>query len=155
MVESSQGGTEKLGITMSFIRTFDILNRYLELELVKYGTSPIRFAVMNAIILHGGSMTPTAISKWVYRSPRTITSMLDSLERDGLIKREANKKNRRSTVITVTKKGWDVTKKIVPANEELSQSVLSCLDDKQIETLKVVLKQLRKHLLRQIGNKQG
>lgn len=139
-----------LNFLMSFIRTFDVLNRYLEIGLFKYKTSPIRFAVMNAIIVHGGQMTPTAISKWTYRSPRTVTSMLDSLERDGLIRREPNTKDRRSRIAVVTKKGWDITRKLIPAVDEIDQRALSCLSEDELNTLNNIHKKFRKHLLIEI-----
>lgn len=139
-----------LNFIMSFIRTFDVLNRYLELELFKYKTSPIRFAVMNAMIVHGGQMTPTAISKWTYRSPRTITSMLDSLEQDGLIRREPNTKDRRSINAVVTEKGWEHTSKLIPAVDRIDQRALSCLSEDELNTLNNIHKKLRKHVLVEI-----
>ena len=150
MSNTAQDKTENLGIIMSFMHTYDVLNRYLEIELAKLGTSPIRFATMNAIIIHGGSMTPTAISRWLFRSPRTVTSMLDSLEKDGFIERQVNRKDRRSIIIKVTKKGWEATNKIVPITEQISQKALSGLDDDQVETLQFVQEKFRKHLLSQI-----
>lgn len=139
-----------LNFIMAFIRTLDILNRYLEIELMKYKTSPIRFAVMNTIIVHGGRMVPTAISKWVYRSPRTVTSMLDSLERDGLIRREPNTKDRRSINVVVTEEGWDDVSKKIPVAEEIDRRALSCLSEDELDTLSSILKKLRRHLLSEI-----
>lgn len=132
MSQVKDDANRELNYIMSFIRTFDTLNRYLEIELSRLGTSPIRFAVMNAIIVHGGRMTPTDISKWTYRTPRTVTSMLDSLERDGLIRREPNTSDRRSKVAVVTKKGWDTTNRITPVVEEISRKALSCLSGDEI-----------------------
>jgi len=147
---SKEDGKGNLNFIMSFIRTFDILNRYLEIELMKYKTSPIRFAVMNAIVIHGGRMVPTAISKWVYRAPRTVTSMIDSLERDGLIRREPNTKDRRSINIVVTEEGWDETSKKAPVAEEMDRRALSCLSEEELNTLSGILKKLRRHLLSEI-----
>src|SRR3989304_5850955 len=90
---------------MSFLRTGDALNRYLELELAKWQSSPIRFAVMNALLANGGEMTPKEISRRTYRAPRTITSMIDSLERDGLVRREANPAARRAIRLVVPATG--------------------------------------------------
>ncbi len=148
-------GSKNLNSIMSFIRTFDILHRYLELELMKYKTSPIRFAIMNAIIVHGGQMVPTAIGKWTYRAPRTVTSMLDSLERDGLIRREPNANDRRSINVVVTEKGWDdISKKILVA-EEINQRALSCLSEDELETLSSILKKFRSHLLSEITKRNS
>lgn len=147
---SEEVGEKNLNFVMSFIRTFDILNRYLEIQLMEYKTSPIRFAVMNAIIVHGGRMVPTAIGKWIYRMPRTVTSMLDSLERDGLVRREPNAKDRRSINIVVTQEGWEHTNMLIPKTEEINRKALSCLSEDEIDTLSSILKKLRSHLLTEI-----
>ena len=139
-------------IVMSIVRTSDVLNRYLEIELAKHGSSPIRFGVMNALFVHGGTMTPTAISKWTFRAKHTISAMLHVLEAIGFIRREPNVNDSRSVNIVITEKGWDATEKMIPISEEINHKVLSCFDDDQIETLMSLLRQLRKHLFKQIDD---
>jgi len=132
---------------MSIIRTADIVNRYLDIELRKLNTSPARFAVMNALLVHGGTMSPSKISKWIFRAKHSVTSMLQVLESIGYVKREPDGNDRRSVNIVVTKEGWKSTEKMIPSAEEMNQKILSCLDESQIETLMEILKQIRRHLL--------
>ena len=143
-------------IVMSLIRTSDIVSRYLELEMRKSSSSaignPIQFAVVNALCQRSGRKTPTAISKWMFRATHTITSMLDTLERKQLVQREADRKDRRSVNIIVTDAGKENDRKMIPIVEEISQEALSCLEDEQIEALNDILRQIRKHLLKQIDN---
>jgi DNA-binding MarR family transcriptional regulator len=47
----------------------------------------------------------------VHTSNATVTSMVDSLERDGLVTRNQNPADRRSTVVTLTPKGTALIKK--------------------------------------------
>ena len=131
---------------MSIIRTADVINRFLEIELINYGSSPARFSVMNALIVHGGQMSPSNISKWVFRAKHTVTSMLRVLENIGYVKRELNGDDRRSVNIIVTKKGWKATEMMLPNAQEMGQKILSCLDGKEIENLMDLLKRIRKHL---------
>jgi DNA-binding MarR family transcriptional regulator len=137
---------------VSIVRTGDVLNRYLELELAKHGSSPIRFGVMNALFVHGGTMTPTAISKWTFRAKHTISSMLHVLETIGYIRREPKVNDSRSVNIVIAEQGWRATVKMIPISEEINHKVLSCFDDAQIETLMNLLRQLRKHLFKQIDD---
>ena len=137
---------------MSIVRTADILNRYLEIELAKHSSSPIRFGVMNALFVHGDTMTPSAISKWTFRTKQSITAMLHVLENMGFIRREPKEKDNRSVNIVVTEKGQSATKRMIPIAEKINSEILSCFDDEQVKTLMNLLKQLRKHLLKQIGN---
>jgi len=120
---------------LSIVRTHDVLNRYLEIQLAKHNSSPTTFAVMNALIVHGGTMTPTAISKWIFRPKHTITSMLHALEDIGYTKRKTNQHDARSVNIIITKKGWEATEKMIPIAEEMGQRAISCFDSDQLETL--------------------
>jgi len=134
---------------MSIIRTADVINRILEIELRSYSTSPARFSVMNALIVHGGKMSPSDISKWIFRAKHTVTSMLGILENIGYVKREPNGDDRRSVNIVVTKKGWRATDSMMPNAETIGRNILSCLDEKEIENLTDLLKRIRKHLFQQ------
>jgi len=144
---------------MSIIRTTDVINRFLELELKNYGTSPPRFSVMNALIAHGGKMNPSDISKWIFRAKHTVTSMLGVLENIGYVKREPNGDDKRSVNIIITKKGWKATETMIPNAENIGLKILSCLDDKEIESLTDLLKRIRKHLFQQknmnVNNKRS
>ena len=114
---------------MSIARTGDILNRYLELELAKIGLNRIRFGAMNALVANNGSMTPSAISKWIFRTKYSVTSMIRVLQDMGYVKRKPKKNDHRFADIVVTEKGWKATDMLIPIAEEMSQQILSCLDE--------------------------
>lgn len=151
MVKASQ---KKTTAVMSMVRTQDIMNRFLEIELGKYGSNPPRFAVMNALLVHGGTMRPSEISKWIFRAKHTVTSMLKALENIGYVKRIANKNDRRSVNIVVTEEGWKSTDKMLPIAEDISKKILSSLDENEIDVLLNILKKIRKHLLIQLSAPQ-
>ena len=126
--------------------------RYVELELSKVGSSTTRFGVMNALVVHNGTMTPTGLSKWMFRAKHTITSMLGVLERIGYVRRQANEHDRRSVNIVVTEKGWAATNRMTPLAETLSTRALSCFNEEELNTLMALLKTFRRHLLFQINS---
>jgi len=130
------------------------MNRFLEIELGKHGSKPPRFAVMNALLVHDGTMKPTEISTWIFRAKHTVTSMLKALENVGYIKRIANENDRRSVDIVVTEKGWRSTDNMLPIAEDISKKILSCLDEKEIDTLRDILRKIRKHSLIQLSAPQ-
>ncbi len=150
-MKKGESTNKKTRVIMAILRTADILNRYLEIELAKYGSSPIRFGVMNTLFVHGGKMTPTDISRWTFRTNHTITSMLNVLEKAGLIRREPNKDDGRSVNILITEKGWKGSDKMIPVAERMSKRALKSFDDRQLEALEKLLKELRKSLLKEIG----
>ena len=151
MVKVNQKKTKAV---MSIVRTHDVINRFLEIELGKYGSNPSRFAVMNALLLHDGKMTPTEISKWIFRAKHTVTSMLKALEKIGYIERAGNDNDRRSVDIVLTERGWRSTDNMLPFAEEISKKMLFTLDEKEIDALLDILKKIRKHLLIQLSAPQ-
>ena len=97
-------------------------------------------------------MTPTAISKWIFRAKHSITRLLHFFENIGFIRRERSSRDGRSVNITVTEKGWEATGRMTPIAEDLSQKAISCFDDKQLEILMNLLRHFRKHLFKQMDN---
>lgn len=91
-------------------------------------------------------MTPTNLSKAVFRSKYTITRIVDKLERDGFVMREPEDTDRRVKKVTITRKGIDFIKKTVAARQTLSHEATSCLNQEQIAALRSILTQLRRHL---------
>ncbi|MDH5695324.1 MAG: MarR family transcriptional regulator [Dehalococcoidia bacterium] len=148
-----QNPDEAVNMLFSIIRAFDALGRYLRIELEKDNINPIQFAIMNALYVHGGRMTPTDISKWVFRSKHTITSDIYTLKKAGYVRREAGK-DYRSAWIVITQKGQEKTNEIMPHVQELSWRALSCFDEERRNTFMSLQRQLRKHLDEQIVNLQ-
>ena len=69
----------------------------------------------------------------------TMVSMLNSLERDGLIERYQSNVDRRVTHNRVTEKGWQATRDIMKITNELRTEVLRGIDpDKLAVTLDVL-----------------
>ena len=132
---------------LSMVRTFDVLMRYLELEMGRHGTNPIRYSIMYTLMAHGGTMPPSALSKTMFRAKHTITSMVRILERRKYVVREPSTKDHRSVNIVVTKKGWETTKKVEPVADQINKNILNCFDEQQIESLMVLLNKMKYHLL--------
>ena len=147
MVDSYLDGSKALNTVGSYLRTFDALTRYIQLVLDTHDSNLTQAAVMNALYIHSGRMRPTDISKWVFRAKRTVTSVLNTLEKTGIVKRERSKTDRRSVEVVMTERGYGKIEELLPVMQDISKNVLSGLDKKQVETLAIVLNQLRKHLL--------
>jgi DNA-binding MarR family transcriptional regulator len=137
----------------SYVRSFDILTRYADLELSKIGTTISRRAVMRAIIILGGKTTPTNISRFISRTPRAITSALDALEKDGVIIRRHNKVDRRSVDVIITDLGWERIERVVPRTNSVLEKAISSLTDEEQDTLRTLLNKLTDNLL--TGKKTG
>ena len=137
---------------IALCRFSDVLARYSTVEFTKHDSSAARTMLMDGLYLNGGSLSPTELAKYMFRTNHSITSMVDTLEKQGLVRREPNPLDRRSIKITLTPDGWQLMERMLPATYEISQKALDCLDDNEAENLKEVLKRISKHLLELIAD---
>ena len=142
-----------LNILFSIVRTWQVFERYLDLELTMQESSLIRFAVMNTLYRHGGHLTPSELAHETFRSNNSITSVLKALEKGGFIKRIKSNDDGRSVDIAITEMGWQKANNMTPRAQEFSRDILSCLDKEEIETLLNILRKMRKSLLVKINGK--
>lgn len=139
-------------VFLSFVYTADILNKYLEIQMRKYGAKPIRFNILTNLVTHGGKMKPTDLSKRVFRSKTTLTRVIDGLEKDGLVRREPIGEDRRIREVAITLEGVKLVEETMTGREEITNMAMSCLNKEQTNQLGAILKLFRKHLLTQIIN---
>jgi MarR family transcriptional regulator, organic hydroperoxide resistance regulator len=137
---------------MSFFSTYDAVIRYVDLEIAKFNVSHSGFKILDTLILNEGRMRPTEISKELFRSKDSITRVLDTLEKKGLIKRETNEKDHRTKKVSITKEGLKIAKIGYEAGR-VSKEIFSFLDKEQSDILSDILKKTREHTLTLIGKK--
>jgi DNA-binding MarR family transcriptional regulator len=124
----------------------DAASRFLELQLKKHGQDQTRLNILYLLISSGGMMTPTNISKRVYRSKHAITRAIDILEKGNLVKRGPTEGDRRSITIAITREGIELVKNSLPDMQRASSVATSCLSGDQIDDLRDISKKLRKWL---------
>src|SRR4030066_25125 len=70
-------------------------------------------------------MTPSEISETVFREKNSITAVLNTMERQGVVHREPSTNDRRSVKVVITDKGWKEANRLSPIAQELSREELS------------------------------
>ncbi len=144
-----------LGNLLSILMSFEVLARYLELELKRYEASLIRFNIMSALFKNGGEMTPSEISEIVFREKNSITAVINTMERQGVVHREPSTNDRRSVKVVITEKGWKEANRLNPVAQELSREALACLEKQNVEELVETMRKLRENLLPKIAKATG
>lgn len=74
-----------------------------------------QFAVLEALY-HLGHMTQGEISAKILKSGSNITTVIDNLERDGYVRRERDKKDRRVVHVHLTEAGSGKVEAILPGH---------------------------------------
>jgi DNA-binding MarR family transcriptional regulator len=144
-----------LGTLLSVLMSFEVLARYLEVELGRYSASLIRFHIMSTLFRNGGEMTPSEIAESVFREKNSVTAVINTLERQGVVRREPSPDDRRSVKVVITDKGWNEANRLNPIAQDLSRQALSCLDKGRIEDLVEIMRQIRDDLMPRIYRTAG
>ena len=135
-----------------FIYTSDVVNRYLDRELRKSGFNRTLMNILHNLVTHDGTLTPTELGRRVFRSDHAITRAIDTLEKEGLVKREGSSKDRRLRKVTITGKGLNLVKKGMPTRQVITSQAMSCFDREESEAFNTLLNRLRKHVFKLLEN---
>jgi len=104
------------------------LNQYYVLLAIKYLKSPA---------------TQAEVARWLDRKANSITTIIDRMEKDGLVERTKNPKDRRAIQLLITAKGHDALNKATKPAMIMMKRMMSCLSDDEMATLIQLMEKLR------------
>ncbi|WP_322544790.1 MarR family transcriptional regulator [Rhodococcoides fascians] len=90
------------------LRAQKALSSHLDSTLRPLGLSFARYEVLTLIVAANGPLPIMRIVRALDRHPTTVGTFIDGLESAGWIEREANRSDRRSTLVVVTDSGREV-----------------------------------------------
>jgi len=109
--------------------------------LSSYGVSAGRFTVL-MLLLHGPAcgqkaevVTPAELAEMAGCTRATMTGLIDTLERDSLVKRVPDAKDRRMMTVSLTVKGTALLTKMLPGHFKRLARLMSCLSEAERKTL--------------------
>jgi DNA-binding MarR family transcriptional regulator len=124
------------------------LTKYLTREMnkifVKFGLNPGEFDVLATLRRSGKpyQLSPTDLYNSMMVTSGTMTHRIDGLEKAELVERVPDPSDRRSTLIRLTNKGFDLIEKAVEAHVENGHRLLNVLDESELQTLNSLLRKL-------------
>lgn len=137
------------GITHSIIWMAHLIERYANARLPTFGVgvelSMPRARLLLAVAAGAAEETSTRMSDIaldVGVTARTITTMVDALERDGLVERLPDPLDRRAISLRLTEVGETLVPRVRAAMDEISRAVASPLSDADQEALHDLLTRL-------------
>jgi DNA-binding MarR family transcriptional regulator len=92
-------------------------------------------------------VSPSHLSHCQQISKNTVSSLLRSLEEQGLIERTLSRKDKRRFHITLSPSGRDLVRSSLPGYGQAMKETLACLSPKEKETLGQLLRKLHQSLL--------
>ena len=123
-------------------RTADAISRYVENELNQWGVTTAQYGVL-LHLMQGESLSLTDLSGLIFRSNSTLTSLIDRMERDGLVARAAHARDRRVTTVELTPKGKGLLLDIRAYHRSFLADMMSCLSSEELTLLRQLLERIK------------
>ena len=130
------------------LRAAAILNKYLLAGYKKIKLKQNQVILLCFLLTNGGTITPTELKQKVFRTDNAISHSLDHLDKLGFTRSSGSKEDRRHRKVTLTEKGLEAIKQILPVRLALFTKATSCLNEEETRTLQSILEKLENHLLK-------
>jgi DNA-binding MarR family transcriptional regulator len=138
-------------IGVQILYTGLLVDKYVNMKARKYNLNRNRVDTLHALILHGGRLKPSDLSRMLFRSRQVITQTIGILERDKLVHRAITNQDRRVREVVITREGLDAAKASIQLALEITNSGMPQLSNEEIDTLRTILKKIRKHIIVEVS----
>lgn len=127
------------------LNTSDIVARYTEIQLSKLGITPTQYAVLVTLSVCQQPPTLTELSQRLFRTKNGLTTVIDNMERHGLVKRVRDNADRRAIRVMATEKGAKLFESVRAPSRELVYQIMSCYNEEELSRLSELLQRVRRH----------
>ena len=139
-------GTTSADCVQSLQRIEGLLAGRMNNRFRPYGLSTATFNVILVLSRAGGSLSPCDIGEQLSVTRGTVTGLLDSLERQRLVRRTPHPKDRRMLTIELTDEGRNILDRLMPEHLQGMCELLACLSESEKKAFAGVLAKLQDHL---------
>ncbi|MBS9782428.1 MAG: MarR family transcriptional regulator [Arcobacter sp.] len=124
--------------SMKAIIKLEMLRTKIHNKIVRYlgeqGLTFNQFKVLE-VLYHRGDFTIGELTELTISTPGNMTIVIRNLKKGDWVKSIKNPKDKRASIITITKKSEDIIKNIFPKHAEELSMCLNILEEKEIENL--------------------
>lgn len=124
---------------LHMLRAGDEGARVVESLLARHNITQGRFGVLMILLNRCGGDVPTLgpaeLAEAAGVSRATMTGLIDTLERDGLVTREPDTTDRRMMIVRLTSRAEDLMKRILPTHFQIMASLMAPLSEAERKTL--------------------
>jgi MarR family 2-MHQ and catechol resistance regulon transcriptional repressor len=120
-----------------------------------YGLTDAQFNILNLIGLAGGPLDQLALTERLLVGKSSVSIVLNRMVKAGLIQRGEHARDRRRVVLTLTRKGRELWRKIAPRYEEGVREIFSALPRKRREAFLADIEAVYAALKRSVGDKSS
>ena len=131
-----------LSTLVVFTRAEHTIHRKEYQTIKESGLTPAQFGVLEALYNKGDLRINELIEK-ILTTSGNITVVIKNLEKEGLIQKNADPKDKRSCIVSLTDKGKQYIEAVLPKHIDNIRDIFSILSDEEKRVLKGILKKFK------------
>jgi DNA-binding MarR family transcriptional regulator len=124
---------------ISLLRADGRVGRAFDHALSPSGLTEPQFNVLMELAAHGGGLPHCTLAQRILKSPANVTSLVDRMERDGLVHRVRGELDRRTVVVEISDEGWSRLETAAPAVFAAERAMLTGISSNDLERLRALL----------------
>ena len=121
------------------------MHRLVDLELGECGMSLSRSKILSELHQQG-PLNQRTLATTFSLAPRTVTELIDTLERDGLVERRTDPDDRRARHISLTPAGEEARVQSVAIRGRIIERVMGPLSDEHLDAVFTALQHIAQEL---------
>jgi MarR family 2-MHQ and catechol resistance regulon transcriptional repressor len=145
-VTERNGSERSIVCLVTLARAEALASAQITHRLREHDLSRTAYNTLTILAQGEGPLGPQELAQQLLVSPGAVTQLLNLLERQGRIRREASKSDRRMSVVTLTPAGRRVLAEAQPAVAEATDRALAGLNSNEQRQLMRLLQKLEKHV---------
>jgi MarR family 2-MHQ and catechol resistance regulon transcriptional repressor len=126
---------------IKLMRAADSVSAQVNRQIAKAKLTPSQFGTLEALY-HLGPLHSGQLSQKLWKSAGNLTTVLDNLERRGLISRQRVENDRRAVMIHLTEQGRRLIERMFPDHARFITGLLSSLSADEQERLAALSRKL-------------
>ena len=144
-----------VNVYVLLLNTSDIVARHAEIELSKLGITSTQYIVLVTLKFCPQPPTLTELAERIFRTKNSLTTVIDNMEHNGLVKRVRDSADRRAIQVMATEKGKELFETVLAPSRELVYQIMSCYKEDDVSRLSELLHRVRKHALQKLARGNG
>jgi DNA-binding MarR family transcriptional regulator len=132
-------------------QTWHAMRRSEERRLANVKVTPEELEVLWISGEYPAPLTPTEISRAVFREAQTVSGLLDRMERKGLVRRVPRRKGRPFTEVQTTAKGQELCNRGKEVDLAHISKMMSRLSAEELKQLQQLLRKVRQNVLEELN----
>jgi DNA-binding MarR family transcriptional regulator len=118
-------------------------------EVYRYGIGARQASVLFVVNALGARATPAEISRWLFREPHSVSSILDRMEKQGLLRRHRDLGKKTPVKVVLTEKGKETHRNCT--KRESMHYIMGALTEEERQQLIKCLTKLRDATSKYLG----